>query len=180
VHRRVQAVEGWLGGGGEDDAGAVGCGEVGQGAQGGHGELRRQTLGLVEQDDGLHQGVQLPAARWAVGEQGFEQLDVGGQYDGRIPVLGQQATLALLAALGVAPLGLVAQPRQAVVLQDEVPMEAGEDIAVDACGLFDDGEEGDRQDDAPELVAHGVLQGEAQHGQRLAGTGGSGEGEEPW
>ncbi len=150
---------------------------MGQGGQSRYGELRRQALGLVEQDHGIHQVMKLATGGRAIGKQGFQQLDVRGDDDGSVPVLGQQAALALLGRLGIGLRCLGAQAGQAVVLQDEMRREVGEDGAINLGGLFDDGEIGHRQHDASEPVAAGLLQRELEHGQRLARAGGRGKGE---
>jgi len=76
----------------------------------------RQTLRFVQQDHRIHQVVQLATGRRPVGKQRLQQLDVGGQYDWRIPVLGQETSLPVLVSFGIAARRFCAQTGETVVL----------------------------------------------------------------
>ena len=140
---------------------------------------------LVEQDHRLHHVVQLAAGTGPVGKQRFEQLDIGGQHDGGIPVLGEQPALAFsmsgLVALALIVLGVVfhAQAGHGMMFQYIALAELGmgsEDRAVYAGSLFNDSEIGHGQNDPLQAMLGRMGQGEGEHGERLAAAGWSSEG----
>ena len=48
-------------------------------------------MGFIEDDDGAGDAVEFATAGGAVGVEGFEKLDVGGDDDAGIPVFGSEA-----------------------------------------------------------------------------------------
>ena len=104
-------------------------------------------------------------------------MHVGRQHNRRIPIFAKQAALAGLSAFGVLLPGFLPQPRQTVMLQNKVFREIGENCAVDASGLLDDGKERHGQHNAFQFMPGRMFQGEAQHRKRLARAGRCGQGE---
>ena len=78
-----------LGGGGEHQADPVTVDQLAQCVQHRTELGGRQQLGFVEDDDALGNVMQLAAARGACGVERLEELDVGGDDDRRLPVLGR-------------------------------------------------------------------------------------------
>lgn len=179
----VKMIEGRLSGGREDHGGAVALGQPGQGGQGGDGEILRQGLNLVEEDDAARQPVELAAGGRAVGEEGFEDLHAGGDDERGVPVFGVPAGDAAGLLDGVRltlPFALfVVRSGETVMLQDIALREARlEKVAIDPHRLLDDAEVGDGDHHPAQSMDAGVAQGEGEHRQRLAGAGGGGEREQ--
>ena len=104
-NRIVQSVERRLCRGREHNARAVLGAQMRERRQRRYGEVLREALRLVEHDDRVLEIVQLAACRRTIGEQRLQQLDIGRQDDGGVPVFGQQAALALL-VIGSRPFGV--------------------------------------------------------------------------
>ena len=129
----------------------------------------RDGLRLVEDQHRTRQIVELAAARGARGEQALEELDVGRDDHRRRPVLHRQ--LQLVPSLPVLHRLLVES--RMVRQRDALAQHALEHLH----RLVDDRGEGDGVDDAPQPVAAGVVEREAERGERLAAAGRHGQGE---
>ncbi len=183
AHALVEGLELRLGGRGKQHRRAVrsaGFGQARERGQCGDGQLDRQGLHFVKEDHAAGQPVQLAAARRPCGHERLKELHAGGKHHRRVPVFGKQARQGggvIVAALGRRSVGIF---DEAVVLQYGQRMETflareGEDLPVDARRLVDDIQERHDQHDPPQPVLPRVMEGKRQHGQRLAGAGGSRE-----
>ena len=171
AHRWVEVVGGGqcgLGGGAQHDGNAVVADQEAQDIEDGLQEFGRQLLGFVEDQHAADESVQLAAAGGAGGEEGFEELHVGGDDERRVPVFAGEARGA--GFVGGIAFGL------AVVFDDAFAAQRGEDIAEDVGGLLDDAGVGNGVDDAPFAVGEGVIQREAQAREGFTAAGGDGEG----
>ena len=131
----------------------------------------RQGLRLVEDDDAAGDVVQLAAARGARGEQAFEELHVGGDDDGRGPVLHGELELV---PVGLRAVRIAWSQLASLVLDGRMMFEhdvVAEHFAKDRGGLVDDRGEGDGVDDPLVPVRLGVIESEGERGERLAAAG---------
>lgn len=100
---------------------------------------------VIEDDAGTRDAVEFAAAGSAVGVEGLEELDVGGDDDAGVPVFGGEAvSRGLVFRVGI---------EIRVVLENDVGTESGERFAEDAGVLLDDGGEGDDVDDGYFLIS---------------------------
>ena len=164
-----QWAQGWLGGGAQHGGAAVLLHQPPNGGDAGGQTVHRQHLGLVENDDAVHQVVELPAPGGAVGVEGLEKLHCGGQNDRGVPVLGGEPP-----GIGV-PVPAVAVVHVGVMGHHVL---RAEDVLKYPLGLLNDGGVRDDVDNAPLAVGHGVAQGEGHGGDRLAPAGGHRQGEQ--
>ena len=98
--------------------------------------------------------MEFAAARGARGEERLEELDVGGDDQRGIPVFDGE-----LAGRGVA----VGRWLEVAVVFEEGVVAEG--VAEDLGVLLDDAGKGDRVDDAAQVVADRVAQGEGERGE---------------
>ncbi len=162
----LAGAQGGLGGGGQHHGHAVMLRQQVEHVEDGLQEFRRQQLSLVEDDHRVDQVVQFAAARSACGKQRFEELHIGGDDDGRVPVFTGQAAGAVFAAglgFGVA-----------VMLDDRVTEDGAEDVS----RLLDDAGVGNDVDDAAFAMHAGVFEREGHPRQRLTAAGGHGQREQ--
>lgn len=87
----VACFEGWLGCGAENGGGVEVVDEAAEGAKDGMQEGGRKGLDFIENDDAAGDAMEFAAAAGAVGVERFEELNVGGDDEGRVPVLCGQA-----------------------------------------------------------------------------------------
>ena len=113
-----------------------------------------ERLDFVEDHDAAGGAVELAAGVGAVGEERFEEADVGSDDEGGVPVFEGEAVV----------LGFVLWVEFGVVFQDDVAAnflgERCKDGAEDVGVLLDDAGEGDDEDDAPVAVFQSVAQSE--------------------
>ena len=132
-------IEGWLSGRAKQNGNPVIAGQFVHRRHAGLEQRQRQGLSLIQDDDAVGQMMQLAAARGAVGEQAFEQLHVGGENNGRRPILHRQTQLILLFQAG-----RLFRLNGAVMLQnDPVPQNLSENGG----GLIDHRGKGNGVDD---------------------------------
>ena len=159
-----------LGGGTQQQRHAVVLYQQAQHVHDGLQKLDRQQLCLVQHDHAVGQVVQLAATRGLAGEQTFEELDVGGDDQRRVPVLAGQPRrggFALGLALGVA-----------VVLDHRAVAQCGEDLAKYFGGLLDDAGVGNGVDHPAFAMGVGMVKCKGQAGEGFAAARGHGQAED--
>ena len=134
-------------------------------------KVGRQLLRFVQHNDAAHDVVQLAAARGFGGEQGLEQLHVGGDDQRCIPVFASEAAAGSFIFVG--RIGL------AVMLDQHLVAQRFKHVAKHICGLFNDAGVGDGVDHAALAMGLRVIQGKRQTGQGFAASRGHREREEP-
>ena len=156
----LQPRQGRLSGGGENQAYAVVRRQLTHGLDAGQQQIGRQHLDFVENHDAVGDVVEFAAAAGTAGMERLEELDAGGYYDRRVPILGGQATL-LRFLVGI----------EAGMVLDHVVR--AEKTAQHVGGLLDDRRIGDHVDDALMAVGQGVPQGEGGTGKGFAAARGN-------
>ncbi len=91
VAKEVGGAQGGLGGSAQHDGDAVVGNEEPEGVENRWQELGWKLLGFVQHDDTANQIVELAAAGGSGREQGFEELDVGGDDQRCVPVFTGEA-----------------------------------------------------------------------------------------
>ena len=132
--------------------------------------LRRQQLCFIQNHDRIDDVMQLAAAGRFGGVKGFEELNVGGDYHGRIPVLRSQTALRRF----------VLRFEVAVMFDDRRWLDAGEDAAKNVRRLLDDAGVGNDIDDTFQVVPLSMSESETERSECLASAGRNGKTEEPW
>jgi hypothetical protein len=160
-----------LGGGAEDGGGVEVVDEAAEGTEDGVEQVGRESLDFVEDDDASCDAVELSAGAGAMGEEGFEEPDVGGDDERGVPVFGAEAIR----------FGFAGGVEFRVVFEDniapEFSREGSKNLTEDVGVLLDNTCERDDEDDAPMAILQGMAEGEEERREGLAATGGNGKGE---
>src|ERR1700728_3814935 len=174
----VACIERGLRGRAQDDCAAIVARKFVKRLCAGREQGTRQGLRLIEDDDAVGDVVQLAAARGAGGEQAFEQLHVGGDDDGRGPILHCKFELV---SVGFGAVCNTRIDRTMLVLDRRLMLEhkiVAKHAAEDRGRLVDYSGKWDGVDN-PFVPMHlRVVESEAERGQRLTAASRYGQREE--
>src|SRR5690606_28581431 len=122
--------------------------------------LKRQQLYLVKDNDAFSDVVEFACPRFLAGKQGFEELNVRGDYNGDVPVLGCQLQL-FLQPVSLVIVGLTsAFPIEVgMVFQDVFGTQVAKRLTEYGSVLLDNAGERQHIDHTPQVVDASVIEG---------------------
>ena len=142
--------------------------------------VARQHLGLIENEDRFGQIVQLATPGRAIGIERLEELNVCGDDDGDIPVLGRQPQFPQNAVRLFICLSGVARPVERLPVEIGVMLQhiVQAQHALELRGiLLDDAGIGNDVDDTFQAMRYRMVQGESQRREGLSAAGWNRKGE---